>query len=314
MQEAEQVIEKSRRFTEEKLKKLEEALSSVDIPNWSLIVNGSYARREASLHSDFDYFILHKGAIAPVDLNQIQDQVRAIVKKTIGKLPSKEGAFDAALEIGTLSKNIGGAKDTNEHITRRILFLTEGMAVNNPGLYAAQRDELIARYVSHEISDHQLGMFLLNDLIRYYRTVCVDFEYKTVESNKAWGIRNIKLVFSRKLLYFSGVLIAAEMAQRTALQKRQIAQELISLPPVERIRKVCRAAADRAIESYATFLAALEEEHVREMLEKVTADRDSHTDEFKRLKNEGHHFSFHLMSALKSTYSESHPIHRALVM
>lgn len=82
-------------------------------------------------------------------------------------------------------------------------------------------------------------MFFLNDLIRYYRTICVDFEYKTFEANKPWGIRNIKLIFSRKLIYFSGVLIAAEMYQRSAQQKKKIVKELISLSPVERLRKAC---------------------------------------------------------------------------
>lgn len=314
MRTEENAIDSSRAFTEGKLQEVQEGIKSIGNPKWSLIVNGSYARREASSHSDFDYFILHEADISERDLADIQTKVRAIVKEIIGKPPAEGGAFDAVLEMGALTRNIGGSQDTNENITRRTLFLTEGHAVNNPDLYARQRDELINRYVSDDISDHQLGMFLLNDLIRYYRTVCVDFEFKTFESNKAWGIRNIKLVFSRKLLYVSGILVAAEMAQRTPKEKKDIARELTALPPIDRLQRVCRSSADRALEEYEKFLAALGQKEFREMLERVTSDRETHTEGFKSLKNKGHHFSFHLMSAIKATYSESHPIHRALIM
>ena len=63
------------------------------------------------------------------------------------------------------------------------------------------RREILERYVANEIADHQLALFLLNDIIRYYRTVAVDYEFKTIENEdpKPWALRNIKLVFSRKL-------------------------------------------------------------------------------------------------------------------
>jgi hypothetical protein len=108
--------------------------------------------------------------------------------------------------------------------------------------------------------------------------------------------------------------MAAEMYQRSVEQKKKIMRDLIALPPIQRIQTTCRANADRAIESYSLFLRAIESADTRKMLEKVTASRGTHVEAFKALKNEGHHFAFHLMSALKNTYTESHPIHRALVM
>ncbi len=308
------IIERSKDFTVKKIGELEEELSSADIPNCSIVANGSYARKEASLQSDFDYFILYPSDTSQEDLSRAEAGVKQAVSKRIGKLPSAGGVFGATLEYGSLSKNIGGTLDDNASITRRVLFLIEGVPINNKDLFAKQRDDLLDRYIRDDITDHQIGMFLLNDLIRYYRTICVDFEYKTFEDNKPWGIRNIKLIFSRKLIYFSGVVMAAEMYQRSAQQKKKIVRELISLSPIERVKATCRSSADRAIESYSGFLAAMEDAKTREMLEEVTVDRNTHNERFKELKNEGHHFSFYLMSALKSTYAESHPIHRALIM
>ncbi len=233
------IIDSSREFTSGRIKELEEALSSVDIPNCAIVANGSYARKEASPQSDFDYFILHPPSTPASDLERAEAVVKDAVLKVIGKLPSADGVFGTPLECGSLSKNIGGMLDDNAKITRRVLFLIEGTPINNKDLFANQRDDLIDRYIRDDITDHQIGMFFLNDLIRYYRTICVDFEYKTFEANKPWGIRNIKLIFSRKLIYFSGVLIAAEMYQRSAQQKKKIVKELISLSPVERLRKAC---------------------------------------------------------------------------
>ncbi|MGB3487799.1 MAG: DUF294 nucleotidyltransferase-like domain-containing protein [Xanthobacteraceae bacterium] len=314
MQKEDEIIERHINFTKAKVTKLKSEIKKIESENWCLMANGSYARHEASENSDFDFYLLYKPeAMTDKQVKATLKRTVKIIESIVGRLPSQDGAFNSTLKLGELTKNIGGEDDINSHITKRILFLTEGLAINNDALYRKQRDELIDRYVAKNISDHQLGMFLLNDLIRYYRTVCVDFEFKTVEDNKPWGIRNIKLIFSRKLLYFSGILIAAEMAQRSYQEKLEIFRDLCTKTPLDRIRTVCGSSADRAIKEYTGFLEAIESPAIRRMLEQINPS-EKPPEDFRRLKNSGHHFSFHLMSALKATYSESHPIHRALLL
>jgi hypothetical protein len=136
----ESIIDKSKEFTEKKIRQLERALNAADIPHCAVVANGSYARREASAQSDFDYFILHPTGTSERDRNRADVGVRAIVQKTVGKLPSADGVFGSRLELGDLSKNIGGMQDDNANITRRVLFLIEGVAINNRELFEKQRE------------------------------------------------------------------------------------------------------------------------------------------------------------------------------
>ncbi len=188
-------IKSCEEFTNIKLKLPCNEISIIDTCHFNLVYSGSYARKEASEESDFDYFLLFPGGAHEQEKKLVKNAIQKVVEEIVGRLPSKNGAFNECVECGELNKNIGGRKDTNENITRRILFLTEGAALGKSDLFEKQKDDLIGRYIQDNITDHQLALFFLNDVIRYYRTICVDFENRTVENNKKWGIRNIKLVF-----------------------------------------------------------------------------------------------------------------------
>lgn len=206
---------------------------------------------------------------------------------------------------------LGGQEDKNMTITRRMLFLLESHCLSNNILFETIRQKLIKIYVSDDLRDDQICMFLLNDIIRYWRTICVDFEYKTLISGKPRAIRLIKLRFSRMLLYFAGVLAVAETYGKSVEEKRKVLATLFEIPPAERVFKICGGTASEALEKYAYFIVKIDDPNLREGLESGTPEGKS-TDEYIKLRKKAHDFRIDLFALLENKYDKDHPIHLAL--
>lgn len=302
-------------FSEARLTELRTSLANVCSPDDVVVACGSYARRDATEGSDLDYFI-----IAP-DVNNTSSRTEtgAIAKEVdriVGKRPSADGAFAVNICEKELLRNYGGSKDSNEAITRRMLFLLEGDFLNNEQKFHALRTQVILRYVDETPLDHQLAFYLLNDLIRYWRTLAVDYAEKTYGQNtpKPWAIRNAKLVFSRKLIYASGLFSIALTCDRQRDAKVEILNNLFSVPPIERLRYICGdAATQRVRELYDFFVGKMVDPAVRDHLENLSRENKGTDPIFRSIKNEGHYFSRELFGLFEKTFHSSHPIHMAVV-
>ncbi|QDM39681.1 nucleotidyltransferase domain-containing protein [Altererythrobacter sp. TH136] len=306
-------IERARIFSEEKIQELRAKLAAEIGPGANVVTCGSFARRDASRASDLDYFCVFPGEEKGRTSNPA---IRDIVMDVIGKAPSEGGAFAKDVTERQLLTNIGGWDDDNENITRRILYLLEGEYLTDRKEFEAIRANLIEQYVGNTPNDHQIAFYLLNDIVRYWRTMAVDYAHKTSQlgPSKPWGVRNLKLVYSRKLIYASGIFSVALTADRSEVQKCEILQTLFAMTPIERLQYVCGiTATTRLFEIYAFFLDKIEDKNFRSRIDSLKPE-DKHTDEeFRSLKNEGHYFSRELMALLQSTFHASHPIHMSLI-
>ena len=169
-------------------------------------VHGSVARREMTRCSDVDlFFLISDFALSKKKAKQMQEQYIDALPDQEFRMPARDGVFEKPIRCSKLISNIGGEKDTNIYITRRMLYLLESECVFNQEKYESIRLELIKRYVPPDLDDKKICLFLLNDVVRYWRTICIDFENKTTDGDKPRAIRLIKLRFSRMLLYFAGV-------------------------------------------------------------------------------------------------------------
>jgi hypothetical protein len=304
---------RSKAYSDNKLSSLREALKSIVPDDCVVLTCGSYARREASDKSDIDFFILTPYAPPRNPLpwmTEARDAIGGIVKFK----PSKNGAFGQPEARKSVSINIGGDKDSNKKMTRRMLYLLEGEWLTNADLFYETRRKILDRYVTDRIRQEHITFFLLNDIVRYYRTIATDYEYKTVEqaNPKEWGIRNIKLVFARKLLYASGIFAAGATYNRPHLGKIEELERLFKLTPIERLKDLCGASADSALESYYFYLERIERAEVRETL-KAIKQTERNNIVYRELKDQGHTLTDRLIKLFRETYPENHPMRTAVL-
>jgi len=309
-----EAIERAKEYSEQKLTELRASVKGLVPTDEMVIVNGSYARREASVGSDIDFYVVTTKAKTeeePAWVAKVITQVENIVPIE----PAEDGAFKKIEPRETLLQNIGGENDSNQNITRRMLLLLEGdWLFNEAGLKSVRR-AILERYIADSMTDHQLALFLLNDIVRYYRTMAVDYEFKTVEGveKKPWGIRNIKLVFSRKLLYAGGLFSVAITADLRRDRKISELETFFEMTLIDRLIAICgKINCQQVLKSYGRFLNQLEKPEIRDHLKKL--NREQRDDSiFRDLKNEGHHFTRELLKLFERTFDSTHPIRRAII-
>jgi len=206
----------ARRKTEGELRTLRERVDLALLPGrTSLVLFGSWGRHELTEESDDDWALL----VGDPDLNledpavlAALEHVREIFKA--GTAPGRQGYFGCAFHSDPLRERIGLDEDDTRNLTRRMLLLLESVAVTGADVHRSVQDQALERYLERHHNDFRPPRFLVNDILRYWRTICVDFEGKLAQDRREGAakdkfvMRNAKLRTSRKMLYASGLLPA----------------------------------------------------------------------------------------------------------
>lgn len=122
----------------------------------------------------------------------------------------------------------------------------------------------------------------------------------------------LQLIFSRKLIYFSGIIMCGEAAGRPASEKRQYVQDMISKRPVDRLLQVFGQRFVPALREYNSFLEELDK--YRPELDAVTRGEQLKSPEFQQLKSRGKEFSHYLVAVFREHYGVEHPIRTSLLV
>jgi hypothetical protein len=84
-------------------------------------------------------------------------------------------------------------------------------------------EELVEKVVQNYFRDNKgkknyRPLFLLNDLLRYWRTLCLNYEDTRSDPNRKWRKKNLNLRFSRLSTVFSTVALLLQLRPSSAHQ------------------------------------------------------------------------------------------------
>jgi Putative nucleotidyltransferase DUF294 len=296
----------ARTRTEELLDRLRNGLREFDDPNCSIVVTGSLGRGEASEASDADWMMIVDGQSNP-DHAPIAHRIAQRIADLGFKKPGRTATFGDLVSSHELIHYIAGTHDSNANLTRRILLLCESRALTQPLVRERVIRNILARYVVHDPSIRTtrpptMSLFLLNDVVRYWRTIASDYASKMWEREKEeWAIRNIKLRFSRKLLFVGGLLIAfagelfSEQAaveglspEEQRLRLAELIREQTNFTPLELLARVLVESGNMdtarlVFGAYDQFLGAMSDNTTREHLERLQFDAATADPKFESL-------------------------------
>jgi hypothetical protein len=318
-------INEARKFSQAARKQLISAISGeserLQSTETSLVALGSLARKECVVGSDLDWTVLIDGQADPYHLPltlKIREKIEPVIKTLNLEKPSPRGLFGNMVFSHDVLHAIGGEDDTNRNTTIRILLLLESVAIGQSDARERVLTNILRRYLEEDAffasgtpKSRAVPRFLLNDIIRYWRTVAVDFASKRRElAGEGWALRNIKLRMSRKLMFMSGVIMCfdCELKHREIFEKALFAgasnpYSLIQLLLGEYVDQtpmdVCaRAFVERGkletakdfFDAYDEFLGKLANETIRSQLKTLNYEAAAENDEFQHLRTTSHKF------------------------
>lgn len=327
-------IEKARTTTEKKLDDIRGCIEKEGISfsdSCEFIVFGSLGRQEFTSGSDVDWTYLVNG---PSDLDHYAVSQKIFQSLEAGKFiePGSSGLFGGLTSSHELVHNIGGFADTNANMTRRLLLLLESVSIQGSLGRESVISTLLERYLKYgrgverqDSNELRVPRFLLNDFVRLWRTMAVDYASKKWHQNdKKWALRNSKLRFTRKMLFLKGLLLTldCELCDTEGNKEwpwnllpvkdyksepeerlKQGIKKLIELTPVEMFCRTCLMtnsveSAKVALKVYDDFLAMLDDKEIRDHLAEIPFDAAEEDKRFRSVREKGKEFSAALNGVL----------------
>ncbi len=254
---------------------------------------GSWGREEVTSGSDDDLIILVDGSVREAVRPSIGAIVQRISTGDSFKAPGPAGTFGDGVFSDELVNNIGLDRDTNRNLTRRMLLLLESESLTNDLVHAAVRRAVLEEYLADSIKDFRPPRFLMNDLVRYWRTIGVDFAAKVKDRDgEGWGLRNAKLRTSRKMLFASGLLALLRCHEVRSDGMLAFLEGQFSMPPSDRLASAflhynALDGGAAVMVAYDQVLELLDDVSVRDELESITSASEAassrHFDSIARL-------------------------------
>lgn len=265
-----------------RLKQIEVDLAAADEvygQRCCVYATGSFGRLDAGPGSDLDLFIVVEtdGSSAKKPLLNAVDEIKlknelilSAEKNNVAKFDGG-GRFLSSHTKKSFIEWLGSSEDDYRNtLTGRMLMLLESKPLVGGNIYQQTIDMVIGRYFrdfdSHE--SNFVPAFLFNDIIRMWRTFCVNYEFYRRDGDSRDKVKNLKLKFSRMLTCYSGIIyLLATYAQQGSVNPSNV-REMVLLSPTERLQLIANPdfgfdetvgselaqAAESALTGYSNFL------------------------------------------------------------
>jgi hypothetical protein len=268
---------------------------------------GSGGRRELSPHSDLDIFLVKHGEPRRIDEVRLQSAVLRALRAQHFDDPSDDANFLKLHSALTLIERLGEPRDDSENtFTVRMLLLLESRPLVGVTAHAdLAKKSLDAYWKNTEAhSTDYLPIIFLNDIVRYWRILLLNYESKSAEKQRRldarraelsaaeleraqleleadhW-FRSYKLRFSRCLMCYSSIsyLLAEALATQAESQRanvtRAVVDEMIQRTPVERLEGAIARA--RNVERVAEIGAELKSLYAQFLRDSDRSKSELHT-------------------------------------
>lgn len=270
-----ELLKERRAKTDERLEALRAKLTEASARlagKACVYLTGSFGRGEAGSHSDLDLFIAgypaekdSKNLPSLSRLDQICVKADLVHSTRALAFPefSGDGEYLEHYTVQQLVRTLGSKDDdATNTFTARLLLLLESRALLGTNEHQAAIDSVIAAYW-RDYEDHKddfVPAFLSNDILRLWRTFCVNYEARTTtepeEKRAKRKLKNHKLKHSRLLTCYSALAYLGGTYALSGTVTPDAAREMVRLTPTMRLEKLAETS---GLES------------VREQIEKIIA-------------------------------------------
>ena len=221
-------------------------------PLVTIFATGSFGRHELGEHSDLDLFIVdtaQEGHDDAEPISRLDEYVLMASLISAGEgagFPkfSRDGEFLKTHGLGDLIQHLG--RPTEDHLnifTARMLLLLESHCLMGQTAYDLAIRTVIGRYWAEngERHDHFRPAMLLNDIVRYWKTLCLSYEGWREGPGRSLDpsekISLLKLKFNRLWLCFNGLcfLLLGDAQRQFTINH---ALRLVQLTPLDRMIEI----------------------------------------------------------------------------
>jgi hypothetical protein len=290
----------------------------------TIYATGSLARLEANSHSDLDAFFYVLGTKEKDRLDTVEEirTFHNVVEASHScDFPdfSNGGEYLHFQYLDDVVDNIGSRQDDYINgLTSRMLLILESTYIYGKENYIEAKERVVSRYFG-DFHDHRKEfrpIFILNDVLRFWRTLCLNYEHgrewrKDDGLDRARGhLKNLKLRFSRLLICYSFV---AGLLDRGAALSSSDVTAVSDQTPLQRLATLKRAdpslaaPVDALLEEYEWFLKQMDREK-DDVLDWIS-DETTRIDAFSR----GEKFAT-TMSSLVMSVAAKHDYTRYLII